>query len=277
MMRRTLSGVIGLALCWPAALVAQNLPYRPGQPDTINGLDADLQRAGTTRRQDTAKISADFTAAYLRAGKPRLALFWNQDFSQRLAEWEPVIRVTERTDERSTGTRDGRPNTGSYSSVSATELHVRNQSTSERRMDALDAADFESGFFAALASSNAVLIDRDTTMRRAALDQPGADFAALETRGLMQHADMVLDVAMLPDSASYGGYTIHTRVRDLKQGRLVADIVTKPTRPSQTDRAGRWEAKAGGFVFIEDRQQSALYRLGQHTGYDMMSQLSRVW
>lgn len=75
-----------LVVVAPASGKAADVFYRSGQPPVIEP----AERGILARR---AAVLDRFQAAYWSAGTPRIALFWNRTFDERVSAWRPAARI----------------------------------------------------------------------------------------------------------------------------------------------------------------------------------------
>ena len=201
-----------------------------------------------------------FRAAYRRAGSPRLAVFWNRVFSDRLRDMEASDRVvleTSRTkasggadktfSERQTGRvvvkAESRTDTGSRSSP-VTEI-------GEFR--------FQVGYLQPLIRAGANVIDRATIMRITDAERrlqdsavPLDDRQLIEITALRDHADLLIQITLSPSAESKTGVFFHVTILEVKTGRIRASFFHDGTFPRPPKPPGQkvWKAVRGGYIQI---------------------------
>src|SRR5918995_6464666 len=80
--------------------------YRPDTPAVLQPAEADL-----FGRRD--EIVQEFARAYRTQGRPRIALFWNRLYDDRVSEWTSGVRVAESERTRLNGSISGERGKGS--------------------------------------------------------------------------------------------------------------------------------------------------------------------
>ena len=244
-------------------------PMRSGQPVTLDAPPpaADPDRVATDR----------FAAAYVRAGRPRIAILWNRELTADVDTGREEVS-TLRVDGRSNANGEMRETLrrrGSLTTANADADHhvdaelrttTRALDSGARRAAADAGADFdmERGLNDALAAANARLIDRTAILRTMALSGESTNVQALETRALLGKTDWTLEVVAMDD----GRWRIVAR--DLSSGRIVARAVSTG-RP--TPRAMPYVAGERGFVRAT-APAAGPYAVGRQIGVDAMKALS---
>ena len=156
--------------------------YRSGQPRVIQPAPKE------TVQIDAAPIIDRFAAAYAARNRPRLAIFYNREFSDRLSQWFGVSRVavTEKRDARLSGEVEKTEGNVDLKGRSTGTVGVGRQDrlTDPRRrgLDGVEGWRFENAFSKPLLEAGARLIDRAAVMRPAAVESTGAhDCQQVET------------------------------------------------------------------------------------------------
>lgn len=202
--------------------------------------------AGANRLTAQPETLANFRDAYIARGKPRLALFWNREFSDQLDEWYSPLRVVERNEVA--GSLDGAVNaTGSASLKRTAEVQVRNPAANRPRTTERWAWAFQDGFLAPFLEAGAQVIDRATVVRMtAAGGAAGAEPAVIEAKALEGKADYILEALVTPSTLSRTGFEMRARVIDIKTGAIAASVNSRGSK--EWNPAKRFVATEHGFV-----------------------------
>jgi hypothetical protein len=224
---------------------------RPGQPVTLSA---------PPHGPDPARIGdARFTAAYARAGRPRIVVFWNRDLTADVdGGREEVTRLS--ADHHDNGRGDARLDAELVTTTRTPDRGARTAAGDE-------ASDFdmERGFGDALAGAGARLIDRTAILRTGALGADTANLQTIETRAILTKAEWTLEVVAMAD----GRWRI--TARDLASGRIVARTVSAGR---VAPRAMPYVAGERGFVRATAPEPGP-YARGQQIARDAMAALSR--
>ena len=240
-----------------AAEEAEGL-YRDGTPAVLTpaGDAADeARKAGVP----SAAARDAFRQVYRQAGSPRLAVFWNRLFDDRLREMEAESRLVVegsrdvRKDEAGKTSRRSRDRGGWTAS-----LEIRREGARPEPLSEVAGFKFQAGFLTPLIESGAAVVDRAAVMRlteaRSALaDDPVgnvADRQLVETAALMEHADLLIQIALSPSGESTTGAFFHVSIVDVKTGRIQASFFNDATFERKNARKG-WAATQGGYVPVE--------------------------
>lgn len=218
---------------------------RPGQPMTMDAPPPTPDAERGTRDR--------FAAAYVRAGRPRIAVLWNRELTADVEtgrEGVATLRV-----EREPGRLDAELRTT-----------ARALDSGARAAAAGEGADFdmERGLNDALAAAGARLIDRTAILRTAALGSDTTNLQTLETRALLGKTDWTLEVVAMDD----GRWRIVAR--DLASGQVVARAVSAG-RPAP--RPMPLVAGERGFVRAT-APAAGPYAVGRQIGVDAMKALA---
>lgn len=257
--------------CATAAEEAGEGFYRKGTPPVLKPA-GDAEAAARRAEVQSAAARDAFRRAYRQAGSPRLAVFWNRVFDDRLREMETESRLVVE------GRRDAQ--TGKAGEISTERDRGAWTASIETRRDGArpwpvsEAAGFrfQTGFLGPLIESGAAVIDRAAVMRltaaRRTLSSVGAgasgpagaaaDRQLVETAALMEHADLLIQIALSPSDESPAGAFFHVSVVDVETGRVVANLFHDAAGDAGSAATGGarkgWAAAPGGYVRVEDVQ-----------------------
>ena len=245
--------------------------YRKGTPPVLEPAgDADVD----ARRAEVPSAAARdaFRRAYRQAGSPRLAVFWNRVFDDRLREMETESRlVVEGRRDTRTG-KAGDTSTERDRSGWTASLEVRRDGARPWPLSEAAGFRFQTGFLGPLIESGAAVVDRAAVMRltaaRRTLSGDGAgasepagaaaDRQLVETAALMAHADLLIQIALSPSDDSPAGAFFHASVVDVETGRVVASFFHDAAGDAGSAATGgakkKWAAAPGGYVRVEDLQ-----------------------
>ncbi len=201
----------------------------------------------------SAEARLAFQRAYRRAGAPRLAVFWNRVFDDRLREMEAESRLVFK------GNRVGQAGDASglshergewTVSIEKRQDHVRPQTLSGK-----SGFRFQSGFLRPLIEAGATVIDRAAIMRLTAAEQSLVEPARstedrqfVETSALMGRADLLIQIAVSPFEDSKTPAFLHVSIIHVKSGQVKANFFHEAT-PEYEGRQ-TWKAVSGGYVQV---------------------------
>lgn len=262
-LRRLLLAAAAAATLAPAVTAAQGVPpYEPPAPV------APPQRDGTVMAKpsrDAAGTAADtfgaraatvgnFADSYRRHGKPRLALYWNQQLSEALSDWYSDVRVVNTNQSNSTLSGDLTLN---QSGKDQSTLEIQRRTPDSRRAVVSESFEweFQEAFLAPFLEAGATVVDRGAMMRFAAADDPAASEKTVEVRGLQGKADYLLEVLVAPNWKSSTGYELRTRILDVKTGAIVAMVNSKNLREWNPEK--RAEVGATGFTLPDEDEDES--------------------
>ncbi len=209
--------------------------YRDGQPEVLRPAPPPMERG--------VAAAGDFRAAYARARRPLIMVFWNRTFSDDLA----------------TAYRDNLHGEATHSVGVADDMVARRDtldvSTGTTRVDTGRGAavgediDFavEAAFTDGLASNGARLIDRSMAMRasgRGVGSRP--NLQAIEASATAARADLIVEVLQTTASRNTPtGAVFKVTVKDIHSARVLAAFTSGGAAPS---RPAGLVVGPGGFV-----------------------------
>lgn len=212
---------------------APAIQYRDDQPEVLRPAPPPVP-AGV--------ISAGaFRAAYARAGRPRILVFWNRVFSDEVSSTYRDTLHAQATTEHSANAQasnsvgwfsNSADVQGASSTRSTLDVSVGQERDTSARDNALsENVDFsvESAFTDALAQNGAQLIDRSLAMRTAR-GAKGAGSApnvqAIETEAATSRANLLIEVLQSPAPGTPTGAVFKVTVKDIRAARVLASFTT---------------------------------------------------
>ena len=305
-LRRLVLAAAAAGTLLPAAVAAQGVPpYEPpapvGPPERDGQVMAKPSRATPSGGAfgERGSTVAGFADSYARNGKPRLALYWNQQLSEALSDWYSETRVVNSSQDNSTMSGDFTLNQSS-NSQNTLEIQRRTHDTRRGTLNESFEWEFQEAFLAPFLEAGATVVDRGAMMRFTAADNASASEKTVEVRGLQGKADYVLEVLVSPNWKSSTGYELRTRILDVKTGAIVAMVNSKNLRewnPEKETTVGpngfsipdeddddenfgpkgedKYRATATGFE--RKRKPPKLSKIARNLAYNTMDGLMRQW
>lgn len=263
--------------------------------------------AGGEAFRQRADLVANFTSAYQRNGRPRLALYWNRQLSDTLSEWYSDVRVVGRSD--TTNNISGNLNLkGGLSGDAALNQTGSSESTLEVQRRIHDAQraqpsesfewEFQDGYLAPFLEAGASVLDRTAIIRLTGADMVGSSASTVEVRALQGKADYLMEILGAPNGQSSVGYELRARILEVSTGRIVAYVNSRGLKewnpekeivatsrgfqlPDEDDETfgpvGEDRFKATGSGFERRRKPPKLQKIAQNLAYNVMESLMRQW
>jgi hypothetical protein len=258
--------------------------YRPGTPPVLQPAEADvlLRREG---------IVQAFARVYQTQGRPRVALFLNRRFDDRVTEWTSGPRITETESTRFHGSLSGERReasgaAGSINGTLGTDLNRRRSIQAEWRdpqavrpgLEEALAFELETGFAAPLTEADVIVLDRAAIMRLQDRAQRSSepDAQRLETDALLGRADLLIEILMSPHPSAPLDMTFQIMIKEVRTGRIVASVTEDGHSASQR-AGGRWEVGTRGFVPASSKRLEVARRVGEQLALETMDALVERW
>ena len=202
--------------------------------------------------------AASFRGAYAKAGKPRMMIFWNREFTDEVATvYED--RITEKSVNRD-HTMDTHDASKSSAGANRTDESLRESSSRRdltvgtdrltnnlRASSLVEEADWaiEGALNQSLIAQGAILTDRDVAMRTsrgAARANSHTNMQALETQGVAGRADLLVEIKQTSSIRSPMGVAFRVTVKNIRNARVLAAFSTRARPPAAPSRfvAGRY-------------------------------------
>jgi len=214
---------------------------------------ASLEEPG--RQESEASILAHFRKAF--PNKPRLAVFWNSEFPNRVSDWYNQRRgsIGVSGELSVTGGKDAREEKSRASVAGQVEHRGSATTHSERDNTALN---LQSGLIDSFRSAGATVIDQsmarritDNDLENGTFERASPDQLRLQMRALAKHADFVLELIIGNDYLHDGLYQI--RVLSVKDASILATFSTE-ARPPDSEVESAWVVSGSGF----DKRERAI-------------------
>ena len=236
---------------------------------------------------DVNRIKADFSHAYVGAGRPRLAIFWNRKLDDQLSQWY--------TGSRRIDTRGGWWG-GKGFTATQQRIDIEDRFDGRPQPSEVDAFDFGAGFTRTLLNSGVDIVDRDMIMRLTHSDAKEAadtiivaDYQQVEIDALIGYADLFAEVLFAPAQSGDENINFLINIKEVNSGR----VVTMFRSDSNLEEAAykyEWVGTAQGYRKIKVPDESAInaydadgIRGGspEHVGWNVavqtMEALTRYW
>lgn len=221
--------ILSLMLGTPALMAAE-------APHAAAPMLADPQALQQQAAAGEQQAVAGFRQAYAKAGRPRMAIYFNRQLSAEIEEWKTPVRIETTVANR-------------YGEVmqAQTAVHLRTATPDDDPGNSLDWA-FEEGFYNAFANASARLVDRRMLLRLAAARRPENATALVAARhvemdGLAQHADLLVELLIERRPGTPSGYTFKAQATSVRSAQVVALVNAHDLEPTK----GRYVAGANGY------------------------------
>jgi hypothetical protein len=250
--------------------------YRKGMPDVITPPPVVVNTGPNFNR-------SGFSSAYVRAGRPTIAVLWNREFTDLLQQGS-ASQVSIDTVRAGVSSAEAVRLPG-YATAQAGNTTITAQEVKTQqgqRSGPVERVDLQmrSAFMQTITSSGVRLVDRNVVMRTTAAKQKGAglDSQQVETEALTQHARLLMEVLNTRDAASPTGWATYVSIKRLADGVVLAEGYMDGRLPEDAPKAApRFEADPrGGFreivkpVTVGDTgklvAEQTLARLGEALG-----------
>src|SRR5262245_57604463 len=222
-----------------------------------------------------------FRTAYTAQGRPNLALYLNRELSADVREWNTVGgKVTVTANSETQASKSGEW-TRKEQDGGNLELLVGPSGSDGRRSGPGEGWlwDFENNLVEPFLRADCRLIDRATILRlEAARARTGVDYAGLaakkvEMDALAGHADVLIEVLVLRSSASAGGYQLKATAKELRSGRILANV----TSSGRVRRRSEWVATPEGYQERQIVIPPTVRELSEGLTTELMAALARAW
>ena len=230
---------------------------------------------------DATPIIDRFAAAYATRNRPRLAIFYNREFSDRLSQWFGVSRVavTESRDDRLSGEVEKTAGKVDLKGRSSGTVAVGRQDrlTDPRRrgLEGVVGWRFETAFSKPFLEAGARLIDRAAVMRLTAADSTGAHGSQrIETKALTGYADILVEILFEEFTSEDTGVRqsiFRVTAKNVNTGELVTQILAEP-KDNETKR--KYVGSSYGFIAADEAPPR---KNGYDVAIEMIQAMNKAW
>lgn len=217
---------------------------------------------------ELAALKKEFSAAYARAQKPRLAIYLNRELSDQVEEWQTPLRAQAILQDSKGELRQAEA-----------ALHFRDFNENLRDQPPEDWSwAFEDGFFKPLLAQKVKLVDRRTIWRLAAQQRPETAKGALalkhiEMDALRGHADILIELLVQQSDTTPSGYNFKVQATDINNGRVLALVNAHDIAP----RKGAYIAGPRGYEQASGTAGENIQEVAELLAYRLMQGLNDSW
>lgn len=262
-LHRPLALLTALGLLLPAVAGAQTVgakvpPYQapakvaPPVRDGGEALDTAAARPNPFKPQE--EVIARFRDAYAQGGRPRLAVWWNRQLSDTLAQWYSETRTVTADKTRNSAEGDlTLKQSGGRQSVTETQRRTGDAAERPARDETWE-WEFQDGFLAPFLQADAQMVDRTMITRIMGAGAEEIDPKTVEVMAMQTMADVMVEVLVADSALSTTGYELRARILDVRSGRILAVVNSRSLKEWQkTDKA---TASASGFELPDEDDES---------------------
>jgi len=241
--------------------------YREGLPDVLTPPPA-------AAPIDNSVVER-FRRAYAGRKSPRIVAFWNQEFDDQVSSFgNEEVRIRDMESFAVTGTWNGTAGVRDRTIIMQSGPSVV-ESARRPGFSETSAWAFEAAFSQVFAEAGAHLVDRATITRTTAArdrstgraDQKRAEGAAVA------EADLVMEVLVARDWRSPVGTAFKVAVKDVRSGRVLANVVTMALPPQRSTQ--QYAATNRGFVPVTS--EVTVDQVGRQLAVETMVGLLGAW
>lgn len=228
---------------------------------------------------DGEAVIKAFRARYKTAREPKLALFWNRELTDHIAQRTAQRSSTQSSKSESvasaSGMTEGR--TEKLEQASATTVNVTEtiDDNTHAALDSRSDALLKTAFVSVLQRGGTHIVDRALMVRSEASNAAtGTDAQANEMRGLQGRAGWLLEVLLVPDQRAPLGHGFKVSVKDIAQGTLITEIYTLALPPVR-NTGGMVPVNGVGFMRAPPAAPS-VGDVGHTLGVELLARLSQI-
>jgi hypothetical protein len=232
----------------------------------------------------------EFRADYRRAGKPRIALFWNVAFDDATqTERQNVDRTRTTRSEASTGL--DKETSGLAGASTLRENHQDGRDDVERitgsrivdpakgpmPLSTVYAVELETAFRRQLQSVDVELVSRNFNIRvvKAERDRAGIDPKLIEADAVTGRSDWLLEILLVCDQRAPLGVGFKVSITDVKSGSELLSMYTA-ARPQLVTLPSYYVATGSGFELRHPTRQPSVSDIGVSLAREIMESVRPV-
>lgn len=241
------------ALTWLAVMMAASALAAPAEAQ-----DAEPARmlANTTPPATSQAVmnhvigvKTAFKGQYARAGRPRIALFWNRKLDDQLSQWY--------TSARNIDTHESAWQSRGFTAAQQRE-NVEGRFAYRDQPSELAGFEFGAGLTRTLINAGTQIIDRDAIMRlehgKASELADGVvltDYQEIEMDALLDYADLYAELMYAERSAAGDSFTVMVSIKNVRTGQTIAMFRSRPNALPAPATRTQWVPGAQGYERFE--------------------------
>ena len=246
--------------------------FRDGQPSVI-------APPPPAAFDDGESVIKAFRARYKQAREPKLALFWNRELTDNIAQRTARRSSSQASKSESVASASGftEGRSEKFEQTSATTVNVvetiddNTHPILDSRSDAL----LRTAFVSVLQRGGAHLVDRALMLRTESSNAAaGIDAQTNEMRGLKGRAGWLLEVLLVADVRAPLGHAFKVSVKDIEHGTLITEIYTLALPPVRD--AGRMMPINGVGFMRAPPPAPSVADVGHTLGVELLARLSQT-
>ena len=231
----------------------------------------------------------DLSKRYTQAGRPSLMIFWNRRFTDQLQR-DTVSTEVERMSGGGQQTASEQRTHGEAGAANLRESEntERRTTTRERTTRTADPgirtqpftevvwSRVEASFMTSLGQAGLILVDRTLAMRKLALDETQSEPQRIEGAALETKARYLVEALAMVDRDAPFGASFRIVVKDVKEGRLLVDRVTRgEPEDVVARRLTYYTTNNAGFKKVDrmEREAATPEDLGRQLARDFLREL----
>lgn len=239
-----------------------------------------------------------YKAAYERAGKPRIAIFWDRKFTDQLSQWKSRYRTltageaTAKIESSKNNKTEPTAYKGAVNTKGAVAHYSQSTNTvhSENELAHVEDYAFAAAFAESLIGAGTTIVDRNTIMRLEAMaanseatSMHPTDSQLIETSALSEYADYFLEVIFDEHAIARAAEDVfRINVKEVATGRVLLMLASNafpPATKEALDAAPEWApSEDGGFEKVYAEVPLPTSReMGRQMAIETMAALGRVW
>lgn len=228
-----------------------------------------------------------FKGSYARAGRPKIALFWNRQFSDQLSEWQANYRSAVDSEAGLAWQNGDKTENGGSATVnaSATAAVQSRRYDSTRGSRPSSEFGFSSAFSRYLLANSVRIVDRQSIVRladrKATSPLSGRstnnDFQKIETDSLLGFADYLAEIIFVSDNDAPLKKSFQVTVKSVQTGELIAMFETNGKPASHGPARKQYRATSRGFEVVKNETSLKPEQAGKQVATELLQALDRYW
>jgi hypothetical protein len=234
--------------------------------------------------EDDRPAVGAFAQRYWAHKSPRIVLFWNREMSDETERKKVLTETTESADRYSeTETTDVTNSDSGQNKLRELEGFKKNVTVKKTSEEAQDDNQREGlsektefllrkAVMDKLAAAGVRFIDRAMMIRTTALHQGYIEAQTAETHGLLNQADWLMEVLLVPDGDAPLGYGFRVALKNPRTSSVLSEFYTSALPVIRQQR--RFVARHGGFE-REPPRQATLYDVADALSRDILREFEQ--
>jgi hypothetical protein len=213
----------------------------------------------------------EFSKLYKKAHSPKIVLFWNMMLTDSVKDSQNTVNISgnSKISGGSKTAEDSKFSVTKSESKGQTDINGKRNTTLPER----DMWKVQTVFMNTMRDAGVRFIDRNSILRTTALKENTDNISELETKALLNKANLYMEVLLTRDEPAPIGWGFKVSLRDLNTGEELSSIYTQAQPVNVKVSNSQYHATDNGFEKATYKEELTIRDIGEALAFDVMSDI----